>query len=96
MGQAQPESGRRYRGSDPRKSGEHRAAAALLFRRADGLRMAYAAEAGNWFWAPYLPGGSLGQTPDGTPIAGRAWGCISCHSSAEGADCLFPRNANLE
>lgn len=70
---------------------DHLAAVTIMFRR-DG---AYAPDSGNWFWAKYLPDGSLDQTPDGTPIAGMAQGCISCHASAEGDDYLFTTNADL-
>lgn len=71
--------------------GDHLAAVTIMFRRAEG----YAPDAGNWFWAKYLPDGTLDQTPDGTPIAGMAQGCISCHASAEGGDYLFTTNAGL-
>jgi len=71
---------------------EHLAAVTIMYRRAD----TYAPDTGNWFWAKYLPDGSLDQTPDGTPIAGMAQGCIACHSSAEGDDYLFTTNADLE
>ena len=71
---------------------DHLGAVTIMFRRADD----YAPEAGNWYWAKYLPDGSLDQTPDGTPIAGRAQGCISCHSSAEGEDYLYTTNADLD
>lgn len=72
--------------------GDHLAAVTIMFRRAEG----YAPDAGNWFWAKYLPDGSLDQTPEGTPIAGRAQGCISCHSSADGGDHLFTTDADLQ
>lgn len=71
---------------------DHLAAVTIMFRRGED----YAPEAGNWFWAKYLPDGSLDQTPDGTPIAGQAQGCISCHSSAEGEDYLFTTDADLD
>lgn len=71
--------------------GDHLGAVTIMFRRAEG----YAPEAGNWFWVKYLPDGSLDQTPDGTPIAGMAQGCISCHASAEGDDHLFTTNAEI-
>lgn len=70
---------------------EHLAAVTIMFRRADD----YAPDTGNWFWAKYLPDGSLDQTPDGTLLAGMAQGCISCHASAEGDDYLFTTNAEL-
>ncbi|WP_338532221.1 cytochrome P460 family protein [Nitratireductor thuwali] len=71
--------------------GDHLAAVTVMFRRVEG----YAPESGNWFWAKYLPDGSLDETPEGTPIAGMAQGCISCHSTAEGENYLFTTNADL-
>ena len=64
---------------------EHLGAVTIMYRRAED----YAPETGNWFWAKYLPDGSLDKAPDGTPLAGLAQGCISCHASAEGEDYLF-------
>lgn len=72
--------------------GDHLGAVTIMFRRAGD----YAPESGNWFWAKYLPDGSLDKTPDGTPIAGKARGCISCHASAAGDDYLFTTNADLD
>lgn len=69
----------------------HLMSVTIMYRRADG----YAPDAGNWFWAKYLPDGTLDQSPDGTPLAGRAQGCISCHASAEGDDYLFTTDADL-
>lgn len=71
--------------------GDHLAAVTIMFRRTDD----YAPDTGNWFWAKYLPDGSLDQTPDGTPIAGMAQGCIACHSGAGGDDYLFTTDADL-
>lgn len=71
---------------------DHLAAVTIMFRRAKD----YATETGNWFWAKYLPDGSLDQTSEGTPIAGRAKGCINCHSSAKGQDYLYTTDANLD
>lgn len=70
----------------------HLAAVAIMFRRNEG----YAPDSGDWFWAKYLPDGSLDQTPDGTPIAGMAAGCIACHASAGGVDYLFTTDADLD
>lgn len=70
---------------------EHLAAVTVMFRRADG----YAPETGNWFWAKYLPDGSLDRAPNDAPMAGMVQGCISCHASAEGGDYLFTTNAQL-
>lgn len=57
----------------------------VMFQREEG----YAPDSGNWFWAKYLPDGSLDQTPEGVALAGRAAGCISCHADAEGDDFLY-------
>ncbi|MFC6488697.1 cytochrome P460 family protein [Nitratireductor sp. GCM10026969] len=65
--------------------GDSLASVTVMFRREEG----YAPESGNWFWAKYLPDGSLDQTPEGVPLAGQATGCISCHSEAEGGDFLY-------
>ncbi|MEQ8282779.1 MAG: cytochrome P460 family protein [Roseitalea porphyridii] len=70
---------------------QHLGAVTIMFRRGDG----YAPETNDWFWAKYLPDGSLDEAPDGTPLAGRAKGCISCHSTADGGDLLFTTNADL-
>lgn len=67
----------------------HLASVTVMFRRADG----YAPDSGDWFWAKYLPDGSLDQAPDGTPLAGLAQGCIGCHAGADGGDYLFTTNA---
>jgi hypothetical protein len=37
----------------------------------------------------YLPDGSLDKSPEGVPLAGRAVGCIQCHSAAPGGDMLY-------
>ncbi|RDC72343.1 hypothetical protein DLJ49_10540 [Rhodovulum sp. 12E13] len=68
---------------------DHLASITIMFRRGDG----YAPDSGNWFWAKYLPNGSLDRAPDGTPLAGPARGCISCHADADGGDYLFTTNA---
>lgn len=72
--------------------GDHLAAVTIMFRRADD----YAPESDNWFWAKYLPEGTLDKTPEDTPIAGMALGCISCHSEAEGEDYLFSTDAEFD
>jgi hypothetical protein len=69
---------------------DHLQAVTIMFRRAEG----YAPDSGDWFWAKYLPDGTLDQTPDGTAIAGLAQGCIACHSGA-GEDYLFTTDAEL-
>lgn len=70
---------------------EHLASVTLMFRRAQD----YAPNSGNWFWVKYLPDGSLDNAPNGTPLAGMAQGCISCHASVEGDDYVFTTNAEL-
>ena len=47
----------------------------------------------DWFWAKYLPDGSLDKNPKGMSLAGRVakgadQGCIACHTGA-GEDMLF-------
>ncbi len=47
----------------------------------------------DWFYAKYLPDGSLDQTPDGMPLAGAVEpepgaACRGCHRSAPGDDFL--------
>ena len=68
---------------------EHLASVTVMFRRTEG----YAPDSGNWFWAKYLPDGTLDQAPDGTPLAGLAQGCISCRANAGGDDYLFTTDA---
>jgi len=46
------------------------------------------AENKDWFWAKYLPDGTLAKK-DEVPLAGKVNGCISCHSSAGGGDYIF-------
>ncbi|MCZ6763986.1 MAG: cytochrome P460 family protein [Alphaproteobacteria bacterium] len=49
----------------------------------------------NWFWAKYLPDGSLDQNPAGIKLAGRVGdreadvGCLGCHDDAPGEDYIF-------
>jgi hypothetical protein len=71
---------------------EHLAAVTIMFQREEG----YAPDSDNWFWAKYLPDGSLDMTPDGTPIAGMAQGCIACHAGAGGEDYLFTTDADFD
>jgi len=67
----------------------HLGAVTVMFRRAEG----YDPENQDWFWAKFLPDGSLDQNPMGMALAGRVAkgmdeGCIACHSGA-GDDLLF-------
>ena len=73
----------------------HLAAVTIMFRREAG----YDDENGDWFWAKYLPDGSLDVNPAGVPLAGRVakgadTGCIACHQGA-GDDLLFTTDAML-
>lgn len=69
---------------------EHLGAITIMFRREEG----YDPENKDWFWAKYLPDGTLDKNPNGVDLAGRVakgadMGCIACHSGAEGDDYLF-------
>lgn len=64
--------------------GTHLAAVTVMFRREEG----YDPDNANWFWAKYLPDGSLDTNPAGMALAGRVakgadQGCIACHSAEE-------------
>jgi len=68
---------------------DHLAAITIMFKREAG----YDADNADWFWAKYLPDGTLDQNPAGLPLAGRVAkgmdaGCIACHTGA-GDDRLF-------
>ncbi len=68
---------------------EHLDAVTVMFRREEG----YDPDNANWFWAKYLPDGTLDQNPAGMQLAGRVAkgadeGCIACHTGA-GEDLLF-------
>ncbi len=75
--------------NDPEK---HLGAFTVMFRR----EMGYDEDNQNWFWAKYLPDGSLDKNPKGMRLAGRVAkgaeaGCIACHSSE--ADYIFTTDA---
>jgi len=62
----------------------------IMFKREKG----YDPDTQNWYWAKYLPDGSLDKNPKGMQLAGRvanggAKGCIACHSAAPGGDFVF-------
>ncbi|WP_440997985.1 cytochrome P460 family protein [Arhodomonas sp. SL1] len=62
----------------------------VMFRREAG----YDPDNGNWFWAKYLPDGSLDRNPKDMQLAGRVakgsdQGCIACHQAAPGEDLVF-------
>lgn len=65
-------------------------AVTVMFEREEG----YDPEDQNWFWAKYLPDGSLDKNEKGMQLAGRVAkgkpkGCISCHTAAPGGDMIF-------
>ena len=73
--------------NDPAK---HLGAVTVMFRREAG----YDDDNKNWFWAKYLPDGSLDKNPKGMMLAGKVAkgadkGCIACHTGAPGGDYLF-------
>ena len=61
-------------------------------------RAGYDPDNSDWFWAKYLPDGSLDKNPKGMQLAGRVAkvdppaGCIGCHSAAPGGDMVFTNN----
>lgn len=68
----------------------HLAAVTVMIRREAG----YDDENKNWYWAKYLPNGTLDKNPAGMELAGRIakgadQGCIACHVAAPGDDYLF-------
>lgn len=70
--------------------GKHLGAITVMFKRETG----YDADNNDWFWAKYLPDGSLDKNPKGMQLAGRVAkgapkGCIACHSGAPGDDYVF-------
>ncbi|MGR3463999.1 hypothetical protein [Limimaricola sp.] len=75
--------------------GEHLGAVTVMFMREAG----YDDETGNWFYAKYLPDGSLDQNPNGVALAGLVGknadaGCIACHQNA-GDNYLFTTDADM-
>lgn len=68
--------------------GKHLGAVTVMFKRESG----YDADNQDWFWAKYLPDGTLDKNPKGMRLAGRVakgagQGCIACHSGQD--DYLF-------
>jgi len=63
------------------------AAITVMYKR-DG----YNAEHHDWFFAKYLPDGSLDQAPNGMALQGRVPGCQACHSAQREHDYLFMGN----
>ncbi len=70
--------------------GAYLEAVTVMYKREAG----YDADNSNWFWAKYLPDGSLDKNPAGMQLAGRVAkgkpaGCIACHKGAPGGDMVF-------
>lgn len=66
------------------------AAVTVMVQREDGYDPAH----NNWFWAKYMPGGSLDKNAKGMQMAGRVAkgmkvGCIACHADAADNDFVF-------
>ncbi len=75
---------------------QHLGAITVMFRREAG----YDEENQNWFWAKFLPDGTLDQNAMGAPLAGRVAkgmdeGCIACHTVA-GEDMVFTSDAIMQ
>ena len=73
--------------SDP---GSWLGAVTIMLKRESG----YDSDNQDWYWAKYLPDGSLDKNPMGMQLAGRIakgmnQGCIACHQAAGGGDYLF-------
>jgi hypothetical protein len=65
-------------------------AVTVMVQREEG----YDPDNNNWFWAKYLPDGSLDTNAKGVKLAGRVAkglnaGCISCHKAAKDNDYFF-------
>ncbi len=74
--------------------GKHLGAVTVMFKREEG----FDADNQNWFWAKFLPDGSLDKNPKGMSLAGKVAkgapkGCIACHSGAGGDDYVFTTDA---
>ncbi|SDY64872.1 cytochrome P460 family protein [Citreimonas salinaria] len=57
----------------------------VMFRREEG----YAPDSADWFWAKFMPDGTVATTPDGMSMAGQVAPCISCHQPADGEDFVW-------
>ncbi len=69
---------------------DHLGAVTVMFRREEG----YDPDNQDWFWAKFLPDGTLDKNPKGMALAGMIAkgadvGCIACHSGAGGDDYVF-------
>jgi len=74
--------------------GKHLGAVTVMFQREEG----YDPDNNDWFWAKYLPDGSLDKNPKGMRLAGMVAkgadvGCIACHSGA--GDYIFTTDAKI-
>ncbi len=72
--------------------GKHLGAVTVMFKREAG----WDADNKDWFWAKYLPDGSLDKNPKGMMLAGKVAkgadkGCIACHTGAPGEDMVFTK-----
>jgi hypothetical protein len=77
--------------ADPAK---HLGAITVMFKREAG----FDADNQDWFWAKFLPDGSLDKNSKGMMLAGKVAkgaekGCIACHSNAGGDDYIFTTDA---
>lgn len=64
--------------------GDHLGAVTVMYQRPG-----FSPDTGDWFWAWYMPDGSLLLAEDETPLAGNVGMCIGCHGAAPGSDWLF-------
>jgi len=69
---------------------KHLGAYTVMFRREAG----YDSADKDFFWAKYLPDGSLDKNAKGMSLAGKVakgmdQGCIACHTAADGGDMIF-------
>jgi len=79
--------------ADPAK---HLGAITVMFRREEG----YDPDTKDWFWAKYLPDGTMDKNPKGMMLAGRVAkgadaGCIACHTGAGGDDFMFTSDTEI-
>jgi len=71
---------------------KHLGAVTVMFKREAG----YDADNQDWFWAKFLPDGSLDKNAKGMMLAGKVAkgakkGCIACHTGAPGGDMVFTK-----
>jgi hypothetical protein len=62
--------------------------AVTVMQRANG----YDPDHGNWYYAKYMPDGTIAKAPPekkSMPIAGKFQSCIDCHAGADGNDFLY-------